>query len=219
MTARPVLLIIAGPNGSGKSTLTQQMRDDGVDLGIYINPDEIALQLRADFAFREVSGAQLAAIAQKKAGDKRQDCLASRLSFSFETVMSHPSKIDVLKQARRLGYFVMLYFVATASPTLNVQRVRQRVALGGHAVPEDRIVSRYERTLALLPQAIAQCDRAILFDNSYRDDTGRPVIQAPFFDADIGGDPAMLRVRRRGNVPAWFAGVEAKIEAALHLRG
>src|SRR5687768_17536329 len=63
---------------------------------------------------------------------------------------------------------VVIFFVALEEPRLNVERVRQRVALGGHSVPEDRIIARYDRSLALLPQAIEQSDRTVLFDNSYR---------------------------------------------------
>jgi predicted ABC-type ATPase len=164
----PVLLIVAGPNGSGKTTLTRQLRADGVDLGFYINPDDIAETLEGGYGER-------VAAAQRKAEELRQSCLSEYRSFSFETVMSHPSKIEVLKQARSLGYIVILYFVATEAPELNVARVRQRIALGGHSVPEDRIVKRYKRAMDLLPDAIRQCDRAVLFDNSYRaPDDGEP---------------------------------------------
>jgi len=117
MTDQPVLLMIAGPNGSGKSTLTRQLVAEGIDLGVYINPDDIAEGLTGDYPDR-------VAKAQRRADEIRQDCLARRVSFSFETVMSHPSKIDVLKQARSLGYSNVLYFVALESPELNVARVR-----------------------------------------------------------------------------------------------
>jgi len=157
----PVLLIIAGPNGSGKTTITRQLRAANADLGVYINPDDIAQQLTGSYDGR-------VAQAQRMAETQRQDCLNRRPSFSFETVMSHPSKIDLLRQARLLGYFNVLYFVGTEAPQLNVERVRQRVALGGHDVPNDRIVARYKRTMGLLPQAVALCDRTVLFDNSYQ---------------------------------------------------
>ena len=144
MSEKPVLLIVAGPNGSGKTTLTKQLRARGIDFGFYINPDVIAESLEGSYEAR-------VAEAQRIADAQRNDCLERRVSFSFETVMSHPSKIEVLKQARHLGYTVVLYFVGTESPALNVERVKQRVALGGHDVPHDRIVARYERTMALLP--------------------------------------------------------------------
>lgn len=152
--------MIAGPNGSGKTTLTRQLRDDGVEFGDYVNPDEIAETLTGSYDDR-VRRAQ--AIADRR----RADALEARRSFSFETVMSHPSKLDVLRTARLRGFRTALYFIATASPELNVSRVRQRVALGGHDVPEDRIRARYVRTLRLLPEALRLADVSVLFDNSY----------------------------------------------------
>jgi predicted ABC-type ATPase len=182
----PFLLVVAGPNGSGKTTLTNQLRADGVEFGRYINPDEIAKSLSGAYADR-VRRAQSAADAQRAA------CLDAGESFSFETVMSHPSKIEVMRQANARGYRVAFYFVATESADLNVARVKQRVALGGHDVPEHRIRERYVRTLALLPEALEQADLAVLFDNSQ----GRPPTLRPFFQRLDG------RLIVEPPVPAW----------------
>ena len=170
MTRAPFVLMVAGPNGSGKTTLTNQLRLSDVDFGRYINPDDIAKSLKGDYESRVRE-------AQRIADQQRADCINEGMSFSFETVMSHPSKVDLLKVAKTRGFRVALYFVATESPDLNVRRVRQRVALGGHDVPEERIRERYDRTLQLLPDAMACADQVVLFDNSY----GRPAIIRPFF--------------------------------------
>jgi predicted ABC-type ATPase len=61
--------------------------------------------------------------------------------------MSHPSKVALLARAQMAGYRTYLYFIATDDPAINISRVRNRVKLGGHAVPEDRIVQRYHRSL------------------------------------------------------------------------
>ena len=87
-------------------------------------------------------------------------------SFSFETVMSHPSKLDVMLNAKEKGYRVYLYYVSTLSPEINIGRVAARVAEGGHNVEEDKIRSRYYRSLGLLRDAISIADRAYVFDNS-----------------------------------------------------
>lgn len=197
MTAQPVLLMIAGPNGSGKSTLTRQLRADGVDLGTYINPDEIATKLLGTDSDKALD-------AQRIAEEKRQECLAQRVSFSFETVMSHPSKIALLQQARDLGYYAVMFFVSTETPELNVARVRQRVALGGHPVPEDRIVSRYHRTLKLLPNAVVACDRAVLFDNTYRHGPKSYVRMKPF--AEFRRDRESYLCIFSGAAPLWAEG-------------
>lgn len=96
----------------------------------------------------------------------RQRLLHARASFTLETVMSHPSKVALLEQAQRLGYRTYLYFIATDDPEINVSRVKTRVQLGGHAVPEDKIVKRYHASLDLLMAAIRHTNRAYIFDNS-----------------------------------------------------
>ena len=96
----------------------------------------------------------------------RQKLLEQRKSFSFETVMSSPDKVQLLQKAQGLGYRTYLYYIATDDPSINVSRVIARVQLGGHDVPEDKIVNRYARSLNLLLDAVKHTNRAYLFDNS-----------------------------------------------------
>lgn len=96
----------------------------------------------------------------------REKLLDSKISFTFETVMSSSDKVEFLKKARKKGFRTYLYFVATEDPQINISRVAHRVKVGGHPVPEEKIVSRYHRSLSLLPQAINNTDRAYFFDNS-----------------------------------------------------
>jgi predicted ABC-type ATPase len=87
-------------------------------------------------------------------------------SFSFETVMSHNSKIDEISNVVKYGYDVYFYFICTDSPEVNVSRVYNRIEKGGHDVSEDKIIARYYRTLEHLHLALPHCYRAYLFDNS-----------------------------------------------------
>ena len=96
----------------------------------------------------------------------RRKLIAARVSFSFETVMSAPDKVELLRDARAAGFRTYLYYVATEDPAINVARVRLRVSQGGHDVPEAKIVERYARSLGLLREAIRHTDRAYFFDNS-----------------------------------------------------
>jgi predicted ABC-type ATPase len=89
--------MIAGPNGSGKSTLTDFLRAAGVDFGHYINADDI------DRTLDGPPGVERSTRAQAMAEQARRDCMARRENFSFETVMSHPSKVRLLADARALG--------------------------------------------------------------------------------------------------------------------
>jgi predicted ABC-type ATPase len=155
----PFLLVIAGPNGSGKSTLTNYLIEAGIDFGEYINPDEIAATLDLPEPVRSKQ-------AQAIADLQRDRCLTNRLNFSFETVMSHRSKVDFITRADDAGYDVTIYFVCTSDPETNIRRVENRVSSGGHDVPHERIVGRYWRTLELLPHAALVARRTVLFDNS-----------------------------------------------------
>ena len=88
------------------------------------------------------------------------------ITFTIETVMSHESKLDFMRAARERGFRIYLYYISTSSPEINVGRVATRVIKGGHNVPEDKIKSRYERSLRNLHEAILLSDRAYIFDNS-----------------------------------------------------
>lgn len=123
----------------------------------------------------------------------RRKLLQTERSFSFETVMSSPDKVDFLRKAQRRDFRTYLYFVATEDPSINVSRVKRRVRQGGHDVPEDKIISRYYRSLELLSSALAHCDRAFVFDNS-----GRELVWL----AEItGGKKLQLKTDR---LPIWF---------------
>ena len=99
----------------------------------------------------------------------RHQLLKSKVSFTFETVMSSLDKVEFLKKAQESGYRTYLYFIATQDPFINISRVENRVKLGGHSVPKEKIISRYYRSLELLPEAIKYTNRAYLFDNSSQD--------------------------------------------------
>lgn len=87
--------------------------------------------------------------------------------FTFETVMSHRSKLDFLLKAKELGYKIYLYFVALENPILNCNRVKARASQGGHDVPVEKIIERYTRTMDLAIEAMKIADITFFFDNSY----------------------------------------------------
>jgi len=188
----PFVAMIAGPNGSGKTTLVNHLRRRGVYLGEYVNPDEIAAGLSGAYDERVRE-------AQHIAERRRSEYLRSGTSFTFETVMSHPSKVEFFAEAAAMGFDTILYFVATSDPELNVLRVAQRVAMGGHDVPADRIVSRYHRTMAALPAALKVASRAFLFDNS-----GPEGLVLAAFTGDLDETGATDRgIRVQPDAPEW----------------
>ena len=96
----------------------------------------------------------------------KEQYLKHRISFSFETVFSHPAKIDILRRAQAAGFKTYMYFVATENPVINVNRIRERVALGGHDVPEEKTRSRYLCCMEQVRYALPYLNRAYFFDNS-----------------------------------------------------
>jgi len=90
----------------------------------------------------------------------------SRIDFCFEAVISHPSKIEEIKEAKQKGYKTYLYFICIDDPEVNVSRVENRVSKGGHNVAPEKISSSYYNTLSNLLPMIENVDKCYLFDNS-----------------------------------------------------
>ena len=112
--------------------------------------------------------------------------------FSFETVMSHESKLDFIRRAKEAGYRTYLYFVSLPDPRLNQYRVQTRVLAGGHDVDSEKVVSRYYRTMELLLDAIKLVDKAYLFDNS----SSKPQLFARKENGELKTDGVF--------VPSWY---------------
>lgn len=96
----------------------------------------------------------------------RWKLINQNVSFSYETVMSHRSKVDEIQHAIKKGYRTYLYFISTDDPLINIDRVKNRMAKGGHSVSAEKIEERFHLTLKNLPRAIQKVSRAFLFDNS-----------------------------------------------------
>lgn len=133
----------------------------------------------------------------------RQKLLAAGISFTFETVMSFPDKIAFLQKAHALGFRTYLYFVATEDPEINIDRVRHRVAMGGHPVDADKIVSRYDRSLELLFDAVTHSDRAYIFDNSGQE-SPRPDALVLISTSSSNSAPRCAARRSRSGSGRWW---------------
>ncbi len=96
----------------------------------------------------------------------RDQLIAQGKKMTFETVMSHPSKVVLLDKANQNGYKTYLYFICTSSPKINLDRVNLRVQQGGHDVQEELIIKRYYKSLELLKSAVSKTYRSFIWDNS-----------------------------------------------------
>lgn len=151
LNKQPEIIVFAGPNGSGKSTFTELLKPP-VD---YINADEIKKNLKCD----DLTAAKLAE-------KQREDHLQNKEDFCFETVLSTPRNLNLLRRAKKLGYFIRCYYVLTVDPYINVYRVKSRVAEGGHDVPVEKIIERYDKALAQVCDVVEIADICHIYDNS-----------------------------------------------------
>ncbi|MBC7458192.1 MAG: hypothetical protein H7235_07945 [Bdellovibrionaceae bacterium] len=151
-----IFTIIAGPNGSGKTTYFTKNED--LNSLPFVNADIIAKE-----KFKTI-GQTESIQAQQLAQKNIKELFAANTSFCFETVFSHTSKLDLILEAQSLGYKVMLIIVFTGNSAINVDRVRKRVAEGGHDVPIDKILSRIPKTMKNLKQAISVADGYVVID-------------------------------------------------------
>jgi predicted ABC-type ATPase len=165
---RPIVVAIAGPNGAGKTTFFHALL---ASAGLrFLNADVLA----AELALEPYQAATLA-------DAMRRELVHRGDSFVFETVFSDPAgdKLAFLEEAVARGHEVVLCYIGLASPEQSVERVAIRVSQGGHDVPEEKLRSRYPRTLANLGKAILRLPHVLIFDNS---DLRHPYRQIAAFD-------------------------------------
>ena len=163
------LWILAGGNGAGKSRFYETyLKDKNLS---FVNADRLA---------KEISDEQnddVAKAAQQQAMDACLQKILNGETFCFETVFSHPSKIELILKAKANGYQVVLVFVHLNRSELNVARVFQRVENNGHNVPLDKIKSRIPKSIENLRKAILIADRVALIDNSSTEDPLRTIVR------------------------------------------
>lgn len=162
--ARPTFWIVAGPNGSGKSSLYGNTDIEAFDQSIWIiNPDLLTARIQhvEKIPLRE---ANVQAVTRIEAWLKAS--INAHQTVGVETVLSTDKYRRLVEASKARGFEFRLIYVMLQSPDLNVERVRLRVAKGGHDVPEDRIRKRWTRSLEQLPWFLDQADQAALFDNS-----------------------------------------------------
>lgn len=162
--ARPTFWIVAGPNGSGKSSLYGNTDIEAFDQSIWIiNPDLLTARIQhvEKIPLRE---ANVQAVTRIEAW--LEASINAHQTVGVETVLSTDKYRRLVEASKARGFEFRLIYVMLQSPDLNVERVRLRVAKGGHDVPEDRIRKRWTRSLEQLPWFLDQADQAALFDNS-----------------------------------------------------
>jgi len=195
LSERPQLWILVGGNGAGKSTYHRLSLEP---LGLpFVNADLLARIVFAEAP--EAHSYEAAQLAERQ----RYQLLEQGVSFCFETVYSHPSKIDFIAHAKALGYQVIMVLIHLESTDLNQARIAGRVSEGGHNVPAEKVISTIPRLLDQVRTSIPLVDVLRAYDNSSADDPFAPV-----FTITNGS----LRLHREP-LPAWAAALLAGTQA------
>jgi len=155
------LYVIAGCNGAGKTTASFTVLPEMLKCREFVNADEIAAGISP------FNPEGVAIQAGRLMIDRIIQLLKDGETFAFETTLATRSYVKLIQQAKKRGYFVTLLFFSLSSSEQAQRRVAQRVSMGGHNIPADVIIRRYEAGLQNLFQLyMPVCDYWTLYDNS-----------------------------------------------------
>ena len=157
----PKLYIISGCNDSGKTTASYALLPEMLGCTEYVNSDEFAKSLSPfDPSAASVSASRYMLM--------KIHYLMGKLSdFGVETTLATRSLLKTIQHAQSLGYEVTVLYFWLNSPELAIKRIADRVAAGGHNIPDETVRRRYIRGLEyFFDDYMPLCDRWILADNS-----------------------------------------------------
>jgi predicted ABC-type ATPase len=180
---RPFIFVLAGVNGAGKSSVGGALLADH-GLGWY-NPDSYARELAALLG---LSIGEANARAWEHGRQQLATAIAEGTNFAFETTLGARTIPDLLASAAKTHDVVMLY-CGLASVELHMRRVKERVAAGGHDIPQAKIHERWTASRLNLVRLLPHLARLQVFDNSAQAAPGKPI-----------ADPVLLLETVRGHV-------------------
>ena len=155
------ILIIAGPNGAGKTTLAREFLLNEANCPTFINADLIASGLSP---FQPEAAAIRAG---RLMLDMMDDYVDRGDSFAFETTLSGRGYARLIPRWQEQGYRVKLFFLRLSTPETAIGRVRNRVAEGGHHVPDETVRRRFHAGLRNFESIYRDLvDEWALYDNS-----------------------------------------------------
>ena len=123
-------------------------------MGHIIDPDEIAKKNNSNIF-----------LAGKAAVNEIKDCLSKNITFTQETTLSGKTVLNTIKQARKQGYYIILYYIGLNSSEESILRIDNRVKKGGHYIPSDAVKRRFSKRFEALKAIWDYCDETVFYDN------------------------------------------------------
>ncbi len=192
------IVVLAGVNGAGKSSVAgAAIRAEG---GEFFDPDAAARQLLA--ANPGLAAVEANALAWEIGRSRLERALLRGEFFAFETTLGGRTICELLLAGAAQGAGIHLSFVGLASPELHMERVRRRVAAGGHDIPEAKIRQRFTTSRANLVRLLPHLAALYVYDNSLEADPAQGARPAPLLllHSQHG---KVSRHAPLGNVPTW----------------
>lgn len=173
-TKAPVCWVIAGPNGAGKTTFALRFLPTVAGCQRFINADLIAAGLSP------LAPQQHLLAASRIFLNEIESAVRARQDFAFETTLAGRGHLSLLHRLRAEGWRIELIYLALPSVEMSRLRVAERVAHGGHSIPEADIVRRFPRSLRNVLQVFpSAADRTRCFMNGVAD-------PEPVFEEEAG---------------------------------
>jgi predicted ABC-type ATPase len=205
----PRIYVLAGANGAGKSSIVgATVRASGAD---YFNPDEAARKITD--ANPGISQAEANGQAWFAGRRLLERAISERLDFALETTLGGGTITRLLEQALDAGIEVRVWYSGLSSPELHIERVRARVARGGHDIPEADIRRRYDRGRLNLIGLLPRLAELRVHDNSKEADPHQGFAPEPklVLHLDRG------RIMNPGDLPGTPAWAKPIVSAAMKL--
>jgi predicted ABC-type ATPase len=173
----PVLTVIAGPNGAGKSTHSKELLADfGIEAFDF---DKEFYAIWSEFNLDPFIEQGVFERAQKLYTDRRTVALQNKQNFAFETNYHTNEIFSVVELFRSRRYHLELIFICLESSEIAVERVKDRVAKGGHSVDETTIKKRFGDGLDLLDTSFPQFDLVSIYLSKQNNIEGVAILEPP----------------------------------------
>ena len=209
MIRQATIVVLAGVNGAGKSSIGGEYSGSVADF--YFNPDTVARDIGA--LHPDISLALASAHAWQIGKSLLEQAIAEGRDYRFETTLGGRTITQLLERAARSGHRLHVWFCGLESADLHLQRVRSRVAHGGHDIPEEKIRERWTRSRENLIRMLPFIEHLRVYDNSHEADPEEGCKPRPIL---------LLEMQRRkitapadlSDAPDWAQPI---IAAAIHL--